>query len=225
MPQDDQRFRNRIVEFIRVPAGDLDADPRNWRRHSDVQRESVSAMLETVGFVGAVVARRNHEGRLVIIDGHMRAGLDPTAEIPVLVVDVDDAEAGQLLATYDPIGVMADVDRDALGRLLGEIDGVIDPVLLDDIRSWGRVDEDDAGEPSGEHYGDHDGKMRQPSDYKPAEPGERTRFWVLEIPRDLHDDHVARVERLSAVLGKPGDAWAVVEAAVDHAESASNHAR
>lgn len=38
--------------------------------------------------------------------------------IPVLVLDVDAEEAGKLLATYDPLGAMAQHDQEALLSLL-----------------------------------------------------------------------------------------------------------
>ena len=50
--------------------------------------------------------------------------LDPNAELPVLIVDLDDAEAGAVLATLDPLAAMADADSKALALLAKEIDNL-----------------------------------------------------------------------------------------------------
>ena len=114
-------IRDRIKDFRRVKGRDLLPNPRNWRRHPQAQRDAMRAVLEEVGFAGAALARETPAG-LMLIDGHLRAELEPDAELPVLVLDVDEAEAAKLLATYDPLGKMAEPDPDALGKLLAEID-------------------------------------------------------------------------------------------------------
>jgi DNA modification methylase len=74
-------------------------------------------MLDDVGFAGAILARQTDDG-LMIIDGHLRAEMDPNAEVPVLVLDVTEEEADKLLATTDPIAAMAIADGEALRALL-----------------------------------------------------------------------------------------------------------
>jgi len=70
---------------------------------------------------GAVLARETPDG-LMLIDGHMRAVTDPGAIWPVLVLDVNEAEADKILATYDPIAAMADADALKLDALLRDLD-------------------------------------------------------------------------------------------------------
>ena len=77
-------------------------------------------MLERIGYVDAVIARETPDG-LMLIDGHLRADLVPDAEIPVLVVDLDEAEAGEVLATLDPLVAMAETDTEALHKLVEEL--------------------------------------------------------------------------------------------------------
>ena len=77
-------IQDRIVELRRVPPADLHPHPKNWRRHPKAQQDALRAMLDRVGFVGAVIARETPDG-LMLIDGHLRADLTPDAEIPVLV--------------------------------------------------------------------------------------------------------------------------------------------
>jgi hypothetical protein len=120
-PKQLRQIRDRIVELRRVPAGELRANPRNWRRHPDTQRKALDAMLGDVGFAGAAIAYDDGEG-LVLIDGHLRADRDPAQLVPVLVLDVDESEASKLLATFDPLGAMAVPDDEALAALLGEVE-------------------------------------------------------------------------------------------------------
>src|SRR5262249_19617649 len=97
-------IRDRIKEFRRVPARDLVANAKNWRRHPEAQRKALRAVLEEIGFAGAALAREDEHGRLILIDGHLRADelSDDETPVPVLVLDVNEGEADKLLATYDP---------------------------------------------------------------------------------------------------------------------------
>jgi nucleotide-binding universal stress UspA family protein len=58
----------------------------------------------------------------MLIDGHLRADVSPDAEWPVLVLDVDEAEAGTLLATLDPLADMAEADPAKLDALLRDVE-------------------------------------------------------------------------------------------------------
>jgi hypothetical protein len=115
-------FRDRIKELRRVKSGDLHPCPWNWREHPLKQREALQAIIAEVGYAGAAIARELPDGALELIDGHMRAELDPEQVIPVLVLDVNEDEARKLLATFDPLGVMAEADEEAQWKLLEEID-------------------------------------------------------------------------------------------------------
>ena len=120
-----QRLINRIKELRFVKASELAPDPRNPRRHPAAQRAALQSMLAEVGIADAVIARET-SGGLVLIDGHLRADLDPEQLLPVLVTDLDEAEAGKVLATLDPLAAMADVDNDALARLIADAAPPID---------------------------------------------------------------------------------------------------
>ena len=115
------KIRDRIKSFRRVNASELLPNPRNWRRHPEGQREALRGLLAEIGFAGAALARETKDG-LQLIDGHLRAELTPDQKLPVLVLDVTQAEADKLLATFDPVGKMAEADPEALGKLLAEID-------------------------------------------------------------------------------------------------------
>lgn len=147
-------IRNRTLELRTVRAGDLMAHPRNWRRHPEEQRRVLRGVLRDVGFVGAVVARKRKDGSLELVDGHLRADLDPEAQIPVLVTDLSEQEALAVLATHDPITGMAETDRETLRALLDEVSFASDSVedWLDEMAaSLGDSEETgDAAESSGE---------------------------------------------------------------------------
>jgi ParB-like chromosome segregation protein Spo0J len=95
-------IRDRVIEFIRVPASSLRPSPRNWRTHGTAQRDALKGILAEVGYAGAQLARRLPDGSLELIDGHLRAETVTDQPIPVLVTDVNEDEAAKLLATYDP---------------------------------------------------------------------------------------------------------------------------
>ncbi len=115
-------IRNRIIDFRRIPAGDLAANEKNWRTHPSKQRHAMEAILSEIGYADALLARELPDGRLQLIDGHLRAEVTPDEEVPVLIVDLDDDEARLLLAVHDTIGQMAETDRDLLTQLVKEID-------------------------------------------------------------------------------------------------------
>jgi DNA modification methylase len=114
------KIRDRIKEFRRVPAGDLLPNPRNWRKHPKAQMEALQGVLAEIGFAGAVLARETPNG-LMLIDGHLRTETAGMAEIPVLILDVDENEADKILATFDPLGAMAIADGAKLDAVLRNI--------------------------------------------------------------------------------------------------------
>lgn len=78
-------------------------------------------MLNTVGVVDAAIARETEDGRLVLVDGHLRRE-EISGSVPVLIVDLTENEAGQVLATLDPIAGMAQTDVDALAQLVADVE-------------------------------------------------------------------------------------------------------
>ncbi len=115
-------LRDRIKELRRVKAGDLKPSPKNWREHPESQRVALQGILAEVGYADALLARELADGSLELVDGHLRAELDPDQEVPVLVLDLDEAEAAKLLTVLDPLAAMAEANEEALGKLLKEIE-------------------------------------------------------------------------------------------------------
>jgi Arc/MetJ family transcription regulator len=75
-------------------------------------------LLTEIGFAGALLVRELPDGRLTLIDGHLRAGTTPEAMVPVLLLDVTEEEADLILATFDHLGAMAEADAERYKALL-----------------------------------------------------------------------------------------------------------
>ena len=114
-------FRDRIKAFRRVPARELLRNPRNWRTHPQAQQEALRGILSEVGYADAVLAREADDGSLVLVDGHLRAETTPDQEVPVLVLDVTEAEADKLLLSLDPLAELAETNAQALDALLRDV--------------------------------------------------------------------------------------------------------
>jgi hypothetical protein len=109
--------RNRIRRHVRVRAGELVAHEMNPRVHSEAQRELLRMLYDEVGFARSLLAYELPDGRLKLIDGHLRASLDPGQEVEVEVLDVTDAEARRLLLSIDPLALLAQYEAQTLSDL------------------------------------------------------------------------------------------------------------
>ena len=118
MAKSKSQVKQRVKELRWVRAADLAPHESNWRQHPPYQRAALQAMLDDVGIANAVIAYESSEGRLTLIDGHLRRDMLPDAVLPVLVLDVDETEARKLLLTLDPLAAMAQPDMDVLMSLL-----------------------------------------------------------------------------------------------------------
>jgi hypothetical protein len=149
---DDLRYiKDRIIAFKRVKASNLTPHPLNWRKHPQAQRDAMAGVIDEVGYVDAIMVRE-HEDGYQIIDGHLRAETTPDAEVPVLVVDLNDSETAKVLTTFDPVGAMATQSSEMLAALLKSQEGddalarlvwpdyVINPLLTAD---WTPSDPED----------------------------------------------------------------------------------
>ena len=113
-------IRNRIKELRQVKASELKRNPKNWRTHPPEQREALEGVLSEIGYADALIARETPDG-LELVDGHLRAETTPDAEVPVLVLDINEKEADLMLATFDPLASMAGLDALALNTLMENI--------------------------------------------------------------------------------------------------------
>lgn len=89
-------IRDRIIDFRRVKASELKPSPKNWRSHPKAQQDALKGILAEVGYVDALMARQLPDGSLELVDGHLRAETTPDNEVPVLIVDLTEAEAAKI---------------------------------------------------------------------------------------------------------------------------------
>jgi hypothetical protein len=111
-------IRNRIKSHRRVRAGDLIPHELNFRLHPEQQRAALQALYAEVGFARSLLAYELPDGRLKLIDGHLRRDLEPDMEVDVEVLDVNDEEARALLLSIDPLAALAQTQEQIHRRLL-----------------------------------------------------------------------------------------------------------
>lgn len=115
------QIRDRVRELRRVKASDLLPSPRNWRTHPQPQADALRGVLSEIGYADALLARETEAG-LMLVDGHLRAETTPDALVPVLVLDVTEAEADKLLLTLDPLAGMAEANNEVLKALMDSLE-------------------------------------------------------------------------------------------------------
>ncbi len=115
-------IRNRVKALRNVRAADLAPNPKNWRTHPKAQKDALRGILAEVGYADALLARELPDGSLMLVDGHLRAETTPEQEVPVLVLDINEAEADKLLLSLDPLAALAETNAVALDSLLREVD-------------------------------------------------------------------------------------------------------
>jgi hypothetical protein len=130
------KFQNRIRGLVDLPGTRVLPASRNFRLHPDRQRSVLRGMLAQIGIVDTVLVRpatpegldtlravkpgdargfakwfAGYAGDFALVDGHLRAEEIRDQPIAALVLDLDEAEAATVLATFDPIGDLAGFDR------------------------------------------------------------------------------------------------------------------
>ena len=181
-------IKDRIKELRRVKGSDLQANTKNWRRHPQWQKDGMQALLENVGYAGALVAYERG-GELVLIDGHLRQEMTPDEEVPVLILDVTEDEADVLLASFDPISSMATEDGAALGSLLSTINTQNDALstLLQDVAErFGSSAFEEISNETNAYYLENN--IEKLADTVPRDAGgESYRAFMVHLPSVDHD--------------------------------------
>jgi len=121
-------WQMRVVRMDVVPAGDLLRNDLNWRGHPPAQRAALRTMLAEVGMVQGVMVNmrdlpswKKQRGKPVLVDGALRheLAMERGRDTPLAVayVNLTPEEERRVLLTFDPIGAMAQADREKLERL------------------------------------------------------------------------------------------------------------
>jgi hypothetical protein len=120
--------RNRIKSHRRVRAGDLIPHELNFRLHPESQRAALDALYRDIGFARSLLAYELPDGKLKLIDGHLRRDMDPDMEVDVEILDVNDEEARALLLSIDPLAELA-LLQDQIHHRLMELTPTASPDL------------------------------------------------------------------------------------------------
>lgn len=115
-------YTSRIVRHATEHPEQLLAHPDNFRIHGKAQQDALHTVMSDVGIVQTVIV---NEVTGHVIDGHLRIALalrHNEQSIPVTYVQLTEDEERIILATFDPIGDMAIVDRQKLADLLEDVD-------------------------------------------------------------------------------------------------------
>jgi DNA modification methylase len=119
---------NRIVGNEDVPPEDLISHPDNWRTHPRHQANVMEDTLDELGWLKPIVVNRNSG---LIVDGHLRHKLalkHGVETVPVAYVDITEAEEAQALITIDPVAALAGAEKEALARVLDNVDTLSESV-------------------------------------------------------------------------------------------------
>lgn len=111
-------LRNRIKGHRKIKASDLIANEKNFREHSPEQKSALQELYGSIGFARSLLAYELPDGRLKLLDGHLRADTTPDEIVDVEVLDVTEAEADVILASIDPLSAMAKTNAGSLQSLL-----------------------------------------------------------------------------------------------------------
>lgn len=113
-------FANRILGYGTKPADQFQANPHNYRKHPQRQRDAVQASLRELGWIGVVVENVT-TGQL--IDGHERVwqALANNEDVPYIQVELSEEQEKLALAVFDPITYMAETDAQILDALLRDV--------------------------------------------------------------------------------------------------------
>lgn len=159
----EARVKNRIKAHKRVKAKDLIPNELNPRLHPESQKAALQALYEEIGFARSLLAYELPDGRLKLIDGHLRQSMDPEMEVEVEILDVTDEEAKKLLLSIDPLASLAEYDSAQLEKLQGLVNtesavlanmwsriGLQDEQALQELEDVSEDDEGKFGAGSGE---------------------------------------------------------------------------
>lgn len=122
-------WKNHVIGLSMEVPDDLLANPWNPRRHPAVQRDTLEASLDELGWVAPVIVndRTGH-----VCDGHARieaAISKGTPVVPVVHIDIGEADERLMIAVFDPIGAMARNDSERLDDLRASLSTDSQPLL------------------------------------------------------------------------------------------------
>lgn len=235
------KIKDRIRGFCRLAPERIRPNPKNWRTHPEAQRDALKGVLADVGIADAVLVvpcdagalasllaakdfdawRRGYRGDFMLVDGHLRTETIIGQPVPALVLDLDEREQAEVLATFDPVGDLAGMDRERFIALAGEFNSTNAAVqtLVSDLadmeeRMRGAAGDDEPVDPAA------DQKSLDDLENEFGTDTDETLFWPeirVKVPSDVLDRWTAT---LGAMDGKPHERVAAMLDAIDEAAGA-----
>jgi len=114
----NNQWPNRIVDHGEEDPEQLLANPFNYRIHPKEQQDAMLGTIAEVGLIQSVIVNKR-TGHLV--DGHLRVILAMRAaqkKIPVVYVDLSEAEERKALASYDVLTGMVSIDKTMFAEMM-----------------------------------------------------------------------------------------------------------
>lgn len=190
-------WRSRITRHAEVAPGDLVQNPMNYRVHTQEQDETLTALLEQVGWVDDVIVV---EGSNLILDGHLRVAIALRAGepvVPVGYVALTPDEEQLVLATYDQVTRMASLNAVKVDTVLRQID-TDQPAIqsaLDKLSQFAGLtwdDHDDATIPWAEEPDDEDVSSETDNEDAPDDGCTQVRVgdYLILVPRTVYEEWV-----------------------------------
>ena len=167
------KYPDNPIRYIK--GRDLLPNPANWRTHPIAQLNALRGIFAEIGMVDVLKGVETVTGQTMLIDGHARAGILPDNDVPVLILDITDEEAKKILATFDPLGAMAEADAEALNKLLDEVQSENADInkLLQEMRDANPFPDDGQGPGGG---GDEFDATPQEQGSTRSQPGD---LWLI----------------------------------------------
>jgi DNA modification methylase len=200
-------MRNKVKELRWVPASELRKNPKNWRRHPDSQRAALHGTVDQIGFTTPLQVRELPDGSLELIDGHLRLEEFGDETLPVVVVDLTEAEAAVALATHDPLAMMAVNDTDSLLALLQEteFDSKVVSELLEAVANGERFPMPDMTQPAGSDAEDPGADIDKADELREKWGVERGQVWEIGPHRLMCGDCLSRSDLGNLMEGNKCD--------------------
>ena len=138
--QKPEGWRSRIVGEGDEAPDQLLANPWQWRIHPTSQQDALTGVLTEIRWVQRVIVNRQTQH---LVDGHARVAVAirrGEKSVPVLYVDLSEAEEKLVLASIDPLSALAIADAQKLDELLRDVqtgDSAVQAMLAELAREAG----------------------------------------------------------------------------------------
>jgi hypothetical protein len=194
----DIRIQDRIKEIRKIKASELQPHSRNWRLHPKMQEKAMRGVLSDIGAADVLKAYYAEDGKLTLLDGHLRREVAPDFEWTVAILDFNEAEATEYLLTYDPLSAMAEADKEKLDGLLREIqtgDAAVQEMLAEMAEKAGVVPV------SADEWGDAFGKIPD----EDRAPFQQMTFTLHDSQAEIVKDALKKAKDEGDFSGSPNE--------------------